>query len=190
MALKFQTPPEKAVRSITAALQALQAAPVPGFRIGGEPGIAALRNPHVIYHLGLDDLAAGRGVEASTPVGWGQIAGSPGGELLAETKFDTQELSQLNQGPYAAGIANSIARAEADPRVKARDYQVGVLRIPGIYVIALWLKDVKGNDDAIVPVPPVPQELEADRFYSLAEFTNVAIGMAKKRLEFDNSPRG
>jgi hypothetical protein len=175
MALRFQTPPEKAVRSIDAALDALKSTPIPGF---GIDGALALAYPHVIYHLGLDDLAGGKGLDAAKPVGWGHIAGP----LLIETKFDTHELSQLNQGPFGVGITNSIARAES----QGGDYEVNVLRIPGIYLLALWLK---GSEDALVPVAPAPQEFEADRFYRSAEFMGIAQRLAQTRLAFDNSPQ-
>jgi hypothetical protein len=142
-----------------------------------EAAAAGLLYPHVIYHLGLDDLAAGKGLEAAVPVSWGHIVGP----LVVEVKYDTQEVSQINQGPYGVGIANSIARAGG----QAGDYEVSVLRIPGIYVIALWLK---GNSDVIVPVPPVPQQVEAERFYPAPEFTAIARRLAETRLAFDNAP--
>ena len=176
MALRFQTPPEKAVRSVTVALDALKTLPVPGFLIEGAAPV--LRYPHVIYHLGLDDLAAGKGLDAAVPVSWAHIVGT----LLVEVKHDTHELSQVNQGPFGAGIANSIAQAEKQPG----DYEVNVLRIPGIYLIALWLK---GNSDALIPVAPAPREFEAERFYSPSQFTEIAARLAQTRLAFDNSPR-
>jgi len=191
MALRFQTPPDRALRSTTAALDALRTAPVPGFPIEAALAAPALRYPHVVYNMRLDDLAAGKGLETAAPTGWAHITGAPGTVgLLAEVKYDTQEFSQLNQGPFASGIADSIATVESEPTVQAGDYELNVLRIPGIYVIALWLKDAQGISDAIVPVPPVPPEFEAGRFYTAAQFTEIARGMAQRRLAFDNSPRG
>lgn len=179
MALRFQTPPDKAVRAMTAALEALRTTPVAGFRMETAP---ALRYPHIVYHLGLDDLASGKGLEAATPVSWGHVAGA----MLVEARYDTQELSQINQGPFAAGIANSVARIEGSQHVAGADFELAVLKIPGIYLLALWLR---GNNDTLVPVPPAPREFEPERFYNAPEFLAIARPLAQRRLETDNSPR-
>jgi hypothetical protein len=97
---------------------------------------------------------------------------------------------QLNQRPFAAGIVNSIAGIEAGQSVAGRDYQFSVLRIPGIYLIALWLKDTQGNSDAIVPVAPRAAGVGSGAGLLRRSVHGDARGMAERRLAFDNSPRG
>ena len=52
----------------------------------------------------------------------------------------------------------------------AGNYEVRMLRVPALYVVALWLKDLDGDDDLIVPLVPAPAFLEAGRAYREAEF--------------------
>ncbi len=187
MALQYQTPPEKAVRSVNAALDAIQQHPVAAVRLSESE--RNLRYPLVVYHLGLDDVVAGKGLEAASAVSWAHLVGLTTDQMLVEVQYDSQEFLQLNQGPFGAGISNAIGRLENAAAVRAGNYQVNVLRVPGIYVVALWLKREDGSGDLMVPVAPVPPDLVANQSYSVAEFFAIVGRMAEQRLRFDNSPQ-
>jgi len=189
MAISLRSAPERAVQSIGAALKALSAMPAQPFALPAEEPGEVLHHPHTIYHLGLEDLVSGKGLGAAKPVRWAYLVGAGGtASAIAEVTYDRQELSQLNQGPYAAGILNTLARAETTHKIKGGDYEFNVLRIPGIYVVALWLKDMAGAADLLVPVAPAPQRLEADRIYSEEEFTGIVRMLAGRALPSNPRP--
>jgi hypothetical protein len=54
--------------------------------------------------------------------------------------------------------------------------------MPALYIMALWLKDLRGSDDRLLPMPPAPRFLRAGRFYAAAEFTGLLTGPAQRRL--------
>ena len=68
-------------------------------------------------------------------------------------------------------------------RVEAR-----IVRIPALYVMALWLKDLDGDDDVVVPMAPAPPYLEANRPYTEQKFLKALAGPAKERATFSNAP--
>jgi hypothetical protein len=62
------------------------------------------------------------------------------------------------------------------------------VRIPALYVMALWLKDLDGDDDVVVPMAPAPSFLEANRPYTEREFLKALAGPARERRAFSNAP--
>jgi len=71
-----------------------------------------------------------------------------------------------------------------DGKVEAR-----LIRVPALYVMALWLKDLDGDDDVVVPMAPAPPFLEANRPYTEREFLKALTGPAKARAQFSNAPQ-
>ena len=189
MAIRLQHAPERAIQSIGAALKALREMRVQPFALPAEEAREVLHHPHTIYHIGLEDLAAGRGIGSAKPVRWAYLVGSKGeATAIAEVTYDRQELSQLNQGPYAAGISDALARAEKAKEIQAGDYEFSLVRIPGIYVVALWLKDVKSGAHVFVPVAPAPQDFEPGRIYPEEEFLGIARQLAARALPTNPPP--
>ena len=188
MAIRLQNAPERAAQSISAALQALRAMPVKPFPLPAEAA-GLLHHPHTIFHAGLEDLVTGRGLSSAKPVSWAYLVGANGtAAAIAEVTYDGQELSQLNQGPFAAGILNTLTRAESAKEIKEGDFEFNILRIPGIYLLALWLKDLKGGAHVFIPVPPAPRELEAGKSYSEEEFLEIARMLAARALPTNPPP--
>ncbi len=58
------------------------------------------------------------------------------------------------------------------------------VRIPGIYLVALWLRDEDGgrDGDVVVPLAPAPPPLEAGRNYPPAEIRPLLQRLAEERL--------
>jgi len=189
MAIRFQHAPERAVQSISAALNALKVMPVQPFAFPSEEPRELLHHPHIIYHVGLEDLVSGKGISSAKPVRWAFLVGAGGAaNAIAEVTYDRQELSQLNQGPYAAGILETLARTEDSKEIAAGEYEFNILRIPGIYVVALWLKDIRGGAHVFVAVPPAPHELEAGRIRSEEEFLGIVRLLAGRALPTNPPP--
>lgn len=159
--------------------------------------------PHEMRSLRLDTAAAHGGLEEAEHAGWRYLVQSAGipvaSAQLAPGAAETgggvtgggeAALSQVNEGPFVQATAAALEQAQSLPQVADGDYEPRMLTIPAIYVAALWLKDLSGDDDLVVPLAPAPSYLEAGRVYAEREFLDLVAGPAEERLAFDDSPQG
>jgi hypothetical protein len=145
-----------------------------------------LAAPHDIYTLGLDELANGAGLDQARPVAQRFLV-MEHDDAIASAELGADGESFLsNEGPFVAATAAAIREAEADPELADGRYELRVLRIPGLYFMALWLKDEDGDGDAIVPLAPAPAPFKADRRYRPAELEDVLAALSRERLDFDD----
>jgi hypothetical protein len=86
-----------------------------------------------------------------------------------------------------AGTLAALDRARS--AVTTGSFELRVLRIPALYVMALWLHGESGNRDVVIPMAPTHHLLEPGRAYEGGEFTSTLAPAASERLEFDDSPR-
>lgn len=126
---------------------------------GATPDAVDVSTPHQIFTIGLHDLAAGRGLDTARPVGWRYIveaAGQPiaGAETTLAEDGTTQLLSHVNEGPFVGATADAVRAVQARPELHAAGYELRLLRIPAIYLMALWLHSAA--TDLLVPLAPSP----------------------------------
>ena len=57
----------------------------------------------------------------------------------------------VSRGPHAAGSGEGDAAAESWSREAKIDHELALLRIPGAYCTALWLRSSDGKREALVP---------------------------------------
>jgi len=149
-----------------------------------EPSRLELAVPHDVYTLGLDELSAGASlwdaqvvgqrflvVDGDTPVSSAEV--TPGGGGF-----------QANEGPFVAATLAAIEEAERDPDLTDGRYELRVLRIPALYLMALWLKDDDGDGDLVIPLAPAPEPLEPKRRYQPDELMGALAAMVKAREGF------
>ena len=163
MALRVPAPPTEAADAVHTTFQA--------FADSGTFRLPALRNatgplqltqPHQVFTLGLADLAAGRGLEAAEPSGWRYLVQEGDNALAAADTVATGPgneyvFSAFNEGRFVTSTAQAIQAAQAIPEVSQGDFELRLLHVPGLHVMALWLHDVKGNaSDLLVPLEPSP----------------------------------
>jgi hypothetical protein len=153
------------------------------------PAGLALAAPHDVYSLGLSDLAEGAFLDAATLDGRRFIVMDGDKPITSAEVADQDKGSgfQANEGPYVESTAAAIEHAERDPDLADNDYEVRVLRIPALYVMALWLKNEQGGGaDVLIPLDPTPAPLEAGRKYAPAEIRSPLAEAARARLAFDD----
>ncbi len=97
-------------------------------------------------------------------------------------------LDHVNEGPFVKATAAAQKAAAKLPQVREGSVEARVIRIPALYVMALWLKDLDGDDDVVIPMAPAPPFLEANRPYTEREFLKALAGPAKARRQFSNEP--
>jgi hypothetical protein len=152
------------------------------------PAGLALAAPHDVYSLGLSDLAEGVSLAAATVDGRRFIV-MDGDKPIASAEVADQGRGsgfQATEGPYVESTAAALERAEEDPDLDDDDYEIRLLRIPALYVMALWLKNEQGGTDVLIPLDPTPSPLEAGRKYAPAELLSALAEPARARLAFDD----
>ena len=83
------------------------------------------------------------------PVGAAEVVVPPGGGLAALCLGYTQATGD----PVGPGVSDAEG-----PAVEGR-YEPRFLEIPGLGATAVWLRNLEGNQDRIIPVDPVPRFL-------------------------------
>lgn len=117
-----------------------------------------LSTPHQIFTLGLDDIASGAGLGRAQPVGWRYLV-EDGGQLIASaettlTPDGTHEVSQFTEGPFVGETDKAVKAIRRLPQLEAAGFELRLLRIPALYVMALWLH--APVTDLLVPLAPSP----------------------------------
>ncbi|HYP48092.1 MAG TPA: hypothetical protein VEQ61_05595 [Thermoleophilaceae bacterium] len=152
----------------------------------------ALAAPHDVYSLGLEELAEGASIDSAQPVGRRFMVMDGDRPVASAEVAGRQDGSgfQANEGPFVAATARAIEQAEEDPELADGDYELRVLRIPALYLMALWLKDENGDGDLVIPLDPAPTPLESGRRYRPEEVLAELQTVARERLSFDDARNG
>jgi hypothetical protein len=150
------------------------------------PADAALSAAHDVYSPRVDDLAAGRGLSAAERVAVAFLV-MDGSRAVASVEHDTERGAvSSTEGPFSEATAEAIRRAEADPELADGDYELRELRVPGLYLMAVWLKDLSGDGDVVIPLEPAPAPLQAGRSYRLPQLEPELESMSRARLAFED----
>lgn len=159
---------------------------------GSNPALDGVQEgvPHQTFHLGLDTIQAGSGMAGAEPVGWRYLLGTTGPEATHAAEVLTRNqvfaFAGLNRGPFVQQMVDVMRTADVPG-----DYEARLLRVPALYVIAVWLVNDNGND-LFIPLKPTNPVLEPGRVYQQAEFeaalVEAAQAMAAKTRPDANDP--
>lgn len=148
--------------------------------------------PHQVFTVGLTNLVDKNWVANVQLAGWRFLLQSQDGTRVAAEVNASSSADQgvsLNEGPFVQQTADLVSQARTSQSVANGDYEFTVLRIPGIYVMALWLRNRNSGGDIFIPMQPTLEELEPGREYGLDEITPILVAAAKTRLAFDDAPQ-
>lgn len=145
--------------------------------------------PHPVYHATLDGVLDGSLVTSAQFSCWryflldddrilaaGEI--QPGSEEVERTFLGA------STGKSVRSTVRAIARAEKIDAVREKDYELRLLRIPSLYVVALWLHS---EDDLFVLVPPTPRRLVPYSVHSADQLISALHDLASERRQFDDN---
>ncbi len=139
--------------------------------------------PHIVYFARLNHVKAGTGLRYARPVVWRYFVESPKDKslALAETTIEKKgrhrfaSLHTVAQAGDHFELLNSIAE-QAGQR---GSYAFRLLRIPSIYVLAIWLRGKRSGKDLIVPLASNHHFLKDRHFYPRQEFEKLIQAEAK-----------
>jgi hypothetical protein len=152
--------------------------------------------PHAVYTIPLDRLAAGDQLVAAQASGVRMLmtdgAAVLGAVSMGAAGGTAQFEGVTHEGPFVEGVEGAVRFAETAPQGASASYEVRLLQVPALYVLAVWLHGAK--DDLFVPVEhphsPLPAGLQGNRLYTAPQFFQPLQTAAQARLDFDNSPQG
>lgn len=192
MPLLTESPPEGTEKVLNATVSELVGHGAIALGTRSSPAVSM---PVRVYNLGADAIAAGRGLAAAQPTGWlvtlsadGEVRGTielipakparKGETLPAAVRFGGFSTGPLHRA--LAGAIESAAKAAGRSNV-----QLAVLRVPALYLLALWLRD--DNGDRLVPIAPSPPPLKAGEAYPASRALDSLRQAAKQALSGDSA---
>jgi hypothetical protein len=149
--------PPDAHQILTSHLQELfHRAPVPKALAGLSAPALSATHGYQVYSVNLEDLSAGRLLDAARPQSWRYLLLEQGAAVAeADLQTDATGVSRVvavHRGPSAGGTAQALSAIVATPALAQGDYEPRLLEIPGVHFVGLWLAGQAGN--YIVPIAP------------------------------------
>jgi hypothetical protein len=191
MPLTFPAPPSDAGQVLQQGLHAIQQAqrldPRGGATLAVEAAPVVMR-PHPVYELGLDDLAAGKGLDAARLVAWRYLLVKGNQVHQAAEVFAAPQggsrFGSLTTG-FAAGAEQGFAVAEKLPEVQNHSYEIRALRAPALSLMAVWLKDKQGTEDRFIVLPPILPPLRPLVPYSGSDLLAILQKLAAEKAPLE-----
>jgi hypothetical protein len=191
MPISSPRPPRETLEAVRAGFEELsskQGFGTPSLR-DADPRRLAVSNPHAVYTLGLADVIAKGGLSEARFVAWRWFV-QEGRRTIAsvEVREDAEgghAVSEINEGPFVRSSSEALEAAETLPVAKDQSYEPRLLKIPGVYLVSLWLHADKDYDDLFVVLAPAPYNLEPDHVYRWNELERLLRPHVRTRLEFD-----
>ena len=152
--------------------------------------------PHPVFYAPLDALAGGKLLDAATQSSWRYLlvqddAAVAEAELSVGRKDAKRagpkalEFLGLTHGPFTAATIEALAAAEQLPQVAAADYELRLLKIPAVYLVALWLHGAK--DDILIPMGDPPGGLKKNKPYTEAAIIKALRGIVEQTKRFQDA---
>ncbi len=145
--------------------------------------------PHPVYDLRVTDIATGRGLEAAEETGSRHLvvegdAAVAALEVSGPLASAGAEHLQVQTGPFAEATAAAVRLLEAHEAVQRASFEVRILRVAALHLVAVWLHALEGGEDLILALPPAPPDIRVDVPYSPAELLAVLLPRAQRNSTF------
>jgi hypothetical protein len=141
--------------------------------------------PHPVYNLSLADLVAGKTLTAATLVSWRYLLNDSETTAMAEVSpsaaGQASALTMINRGPFVASLVQAVDAAGANTAFNTGTYEVAVLSIPALYVMALWLRSATPGGGTLIPLSPAPTQLTAGQSYTEPAFLLALAPLAQQK---------
>jgi len=144
----------------------------------------------------LDALAQGKLLEAARQTSWRYLL-IQDNAAVAEAELSvgrrgakgaagrSLEFVGLTHGPFAAATIDALDAAERLPQVASDDYELRLLKIPAVYLVALWLHGTR--EDILIPMGNAPGSLKSNQPYTESAVIAALRGPAEQAKRFDDA---
>jgi hypothetical protein len=144
-----------------------------------------------VFSVGLEDIVEGQEIRGAKSVGWRFLTGARLGPAVACDVTERQEgspkVTGVSRDPLISAAIRATHEIETLPAVREKDYELRVLRIPGLLIEAFWLVSRTGETDLLVPVLTRSRLLKVMQPYPVAEFLNIVRPLIAKFRQFGES---
>src|SRR5258708_1983434 len=139
----------------------------------------------LIFWFGLDDLVVGKGLEDAQLVAWRYLLVDKrqvrqAAEILPDARAGGSKFGALTSG-HSAAVEEAFRLIEQLPEVQQRTYEIRALRVPALYLMALWLKDVQDGSDHFFVLPPAFAPVLPLHDYSAADLHSLLQDLARQK---------
>lgn len=220
MAVHFQDPPAASVQALDAALPRVAAigsqpsgsrirsaaaaragqagttagapASPPGHPATGASSTAATRAAPV-YLLGLSELSADRELVMTQPRLWSHLlddAAGTGASVIADVDARQNRFMSISEGAAVTSLGQRIQSTVTQMAKTNGDYDLALIRVPALYLSAVWLKGRRGQPDIVIPDDSPKSPLTAGRHYTLDEFRAALKPVADQLLRETDPLKG
>jgi|SRR5215469_9982934 len=196
MPVTFQQPSSQVAEQTRTALQNM--ARQKQFRIAplasATPAQISLTSPHAVYNIDLDDILSNNPLSTARFTAWRFIVGAnpnqpAAAEMIGDPQGTTATFSSVNDGPFVAGTIAALQNLAADPTFAKGDWEGRLLRIPALFVMAIWAHGKNTGEDMLRPIAPAPSFLDVNKTYTWPQFREALATPAREKLSFGNSPK-
>jgi len=178
----------------------LQAQRIPhGMKKEMRPEEVSHSEPHPVYIATLDDLAKGKLLADARQTGWRYLlvhgdaavgeaelsTESRGSKAAKSAKTKEPQFLGLTHGPFTGATIDALHAAESLPQIAKADYELRLLKVPAVYLVALWLHG--GNDDILIPMDQPPAGLKKNKPYTEAGIIRALRATVVRTKEFQDS---
>jgi len=201
MAIITRNAPRGAATVLAAHLtDMLRAKRVPhGMKTEMHPEALAHSEPHPVYVATLEDLAAGKLLANAKQTGWRYLLVQHD-EVVAEAELTASrstakgaksarsqhlEFAGLTHGPFVGATVDGLHMAENLPQIAKADYELRLLKVPAVYLVALWLH--RNDEDILVPIGQPPTGLKKNKAYNEAAILRALRPAVARTKEFQSA---
>jgi hypothetical protein len=192
MGIIIANPPEGGLQIIESALTRFRNQPNLAAVITSRSAAADTLNaavPHPVYFVGIKSLTKGKLLSAAVLRGWRYLLLNENEpyaatELNLNKRTGSLRFSHVNYGALLERTIDGLAFAEKLEPVNRSDYELRLLDMPDLYIVALWLH---GAEDLIIPILLGSAEINTFTVYTESEFINLLKDKSLMRLRFDET---
>jgi hypothetical protein len=146
-------------------------------------GALSLTVPHQVFTAGLEELAGGQDLaQAVRLTGWRALL-EEDRQVVAAAEVPASNCepagASINRGAVVQSTVEALETAERHDPVVSEAFEPRLLRIPALYVTALWLHRAGAGDDLVIPLAPTPPPLTAGEIYDGPRFAAQVADMAR-----------
>jgi hypothetical protein len=174
---------------------------LPGARVEMRLEKMSHSEPHPVYYVTLDALAQGKLLDAATQTSWryllvqddaaiAEAELSAGGKSTGKLKSKRASAKPLtflgvSHGPFTDATVDALHAAERLPKVAAADYELRLLKIPAVYLAALWLH--RADDDILIPMANPPGGLRKNKPYTEKQVIRALKPVVEQTKQFHDA---